>query len=282
MSSSEELSAKAAPPLLRPDRQFSFDDAPHYEWPNAKELEDRDTITVDRIRDDIDGPSHRFVIHRGDTVEAYFSRDKQEVGEAAGISHSRREVRVRFDNRGGGIWFAVGQIYPALEACSEQGTTAPLSAIVEQASQSPAGGCEADRVAAPDSQSQGMESLAKQHQPFVLADYGTFLERLDAGELTIEQLKTEFARLTKSRDEFVAKDRRNPFSVHHLRPVRHAEASELNVTLTFSALEEGRATPSVSGIVPPAIPDSVAMNRIKLCKFVAAMIAKARKIEDRK
>ncbi|MFV1968653.1 MAG: hypothetical protein ACC628_24805, partial [Pirellulaceae bacterium] len=64
-------------------------------------------------------------------------RDKMEVGEVVGISHANHEVRVRFGDRGAGIWFAVGQIYPTVEASPEQGTTAPLSATVEQASPPP-------------------------------------------------------------------------------------------------------------------------------------------------
>jgi hypothetical protein len=51
---------KTTPPLVRPDRQSTYGGTPHYEWPDATPLHDRDTITVDRIRDDIDGPSHRF------------------------------------------------------------------------------------------------------------------------------------------------------------------------------------------------------------------------------
>ncbi len=112
-SSSEAKSHPAAPPLVRPDRQFTFDGAAHYDWPLPEE--DRDTITVDRLRDDIDGPPHRFVIRRGDTVEVFFRQDRVEIGEVFGISHARQEVRVRFGDRGQGIWFAVGQIYPTLE-----------------------------------------------------------------------------------------------------------------------------------------------------------------------
>ncbi len=188
---------------MRPDRQITFDGLPHNEWPEPNE--DRDTITVDRIGEDIDGSSHRFIIRRGDTVEAFFRRDKTEIGQVVGISIARRQVSVRFRDCGNGIEFSVGQIYPAPETSPEQGTTAPLSAIVEQASQPPAGGfTEADRVApARDSQSQGMESLASQQRPFLLTDYRTFLERLDADEITIDELRAEFARLTQSHDEFV-------------------------------------------------------------------------------
>ncbi|MBA3480599.1 MAG: hypothetical protein H0T51_02185 [Pirellulales bacterium] len=53
-------------PLVRPNRQLVYGGASHYEWPAPEH--DRDTITVDRIRGDIDGPSRRFVIRRGDAV----------------------------------------------------------------------------------------------------------------------------------------------------------------------------------------------------------------------
>ena len=86
-------------PLVRPDRQIVYEDAPnHYDWPDATLLHDHDTITVDRIVDDIDGPAHRFVIKRGDTVEAHLAHEKFHVGEVIGISHARQEVRVAWDN----------------------------------------------------------------------------------------------------------------------------------------------------------------------------------------
>lgn len=103
------------PPLVRPDRQIVYPDAPnHFHWPDAKLLHDHDTITVDRITDDIDGPAHRFVIKRGDTIEAYMAHDNFHVGQIIGVSHARQEVRVAWDDtleKGG--WFHVGRIYPA-------------------------------------------------------------------------------------------------------------------------------------------------------------------------
>jgi len=69
-ASAEIAHSGKPPPLVRPDRQTTFSGAPHWEWPAP--VHDRDTITVDRIRDDIDGPSHRFTIRRGDTVEVFF------------------------------------------------------------------------------------------------------------------------------------------------------------------------------------------------------------------
>lgn len=204
-SPSEETSPVAAPPLLRPDRQFTFDGLPHYEWPQPEE--DRDTITVDRLRDDIDGPAHRFVIRRGDTVEVFFRRDKLEIGEVVGISLANREVRVSFREGTGGIWFAVGQIYPAVEAQVAIGETAPLSQLGDQASRAPEGGfSEQDRVPdSRDSQSpEGMGSLEPQQRPFTLADYRAFLEQLDAGDLDIAQLQAEFRRLVATHEDCVA------------------------------------------------------------------------------
>lgn len=62
------LATSLPPPLVHPHRQFAYGGLDHSEWP--KPHHDQDTITVDRVRDDIDGPSHRFVIKRGDTVAA--------------------------------------------------------------------------------------------------------------------------------------------------------------------------------------------------------------------
>ncbi len=112
------------PPLVRPDRQFTFDGKPHWEWLEPKH--DRDTISVDRIREDIDGPSHRFLIKRGDTVEVFFAKDKLEIGEVVGISHAEQQVRVRFRDGTEGIWFAVGCIYPACEPAGNSFGHSPI------------------------------------------------------------------------------------------------------------------------------------------------------------
>ena len=124
------------PPLVRPDRQIVYPDArTHYDWPPAEGLHDRDTITVDRVTDDIDGPAHRFVIKRGDTVEAYMAHDRFHTGRVIGISHAEQKVRVAWSedsDRGG--WWNVGAIYPAAEPEPERTASArPLSQIVEQA-----------------------------------------------------------------------------------------------------------------------------------------------------
>jgi hypothetical protein len=125
-----DQAADAALPLVRPDRQIVFPDAPnHYHWPDAKQLHDHDTISVDRIVDDCDGPAHRFVIKRGDTVKAYLSQGKFHVGEVLGISHARQEVRVAWDeSREKGGWFHVGRIYPAAQGDRVLSPRAPVTA----------------------------------------------------------------------------------------------------------------------------------------------------------
>ncbi|QDT76328.1 Methyltransferase small domain protein (plasmid) [Lacipirellula limnantheis] len=140
---------KKASPLLRPDRQIVYAEENHYRWPDANLLHDHDTITVDRIVDDIDGPAHRFVITRGDTVEAYMSHGNFHVGEVIGISHARQEVRVAWDQtleKGG--WFHVGRIYPAAEPKAERPRHGqPLSKVLAAVNHANGTGqTEADRV----------------------------------------------------------------------------------------------------------------------------------------
>lgn len=145
--------AKKPPPLIRPDRQIVYPDAPnHYHWPDAKLLHDHDTITVDRITDDIDGPAHRFVIKRGDTVEAYMAHNNFHVGEVIGISHAKQEVRVAWDStlkKGG--WFHVGCIYPATEPAPARPLNGqPLSQVIATVNAEHENGLtEADRVPSP-------------------------------------------------------------------------------------------------------------------------------------
>jgi hypothetical protein len=98
------------PPLVRPDRQLIYGGVHYWEWPEPDH--DRDTITVDRLRDDIDGPPHRFVIKCGDTVEVFFSNVRIEVGKVTGINHVRQEVRVLFQKERKRQWFAKDRIYP--------------------------------------------------------------------------------------------------------------------------------------------------------------------------
>lgn len=59
-------------------------------------IHDPDTVSVDRPRNDIDGPGHRFFVKRGDSVEVFVSAAMVEIGEVVGISHEREEVLIRF------------------------------------------------------------------------------------------------------------------------------------------------------------------------------------------
>jgi hypothetical protein len=65
-------------------------------------------ITIERL----DKPP--FTIKHGDTVAVWFSKNKWSQGTVVGISHVKKEVRVVFPGsvRGGGIWFALGALYP--------------------------------------------------------------------------------------------------------------------------------------------------------------------------
>lgn len=170
-------------PLVRPDRQFTFDGLPHYEWPPP--THDRDSITVDRIRDDIDGPSHRFLIQRGDSVEAWFSKDKTEVGEVVGISQAWQEVRVSFREGTAGIWFSVGCIYPAVE---ERQKAAQTSKVIAAADEPSDAFDEADRV---------------QFEPYSLNAFREYRERFEAGESSLAEHRREFARVRATRDAFI-------------------------------------------------------------------------------
>ncbi|MCO6042758.1 methyltransferase [Aeoliella sp. ICT_H6.2] len=141
------------PPLVRPDRQIVYDAANPDAWPDAAPLCDHDTITVDRVRTDIDGPAHRFIIKRGDYVEAWFGKDNLHRGIVVGISHARKEVRVRFSEGTEGQWFAVGAIYPCPEPLTEPTPhSVPLSESITQANNKhapPEGFNDADLVPLP-------------------------------------------------------------------------------------------------------------------------------------
>lgn len=120
------------PPLVRPDRQIVYADATtHFAWPNPNGLHNRHTITVDRITNDIDIPSHRFVICRGEAVEVFFKKDKREVGVVCGICHKKEEVCVLFGGCKNGIWFHKGQIYPAPDKETVSPTNEHLAQVSE-------------------------------------------------------------------------------------------------------------------------------------------------------
>ncbi len=183
---------QAGQALVRPERQLTYGGIPHYEWPEAKFLHDRDTITVDRIRDDIDGPSHRFIIKRLDQVEAYFGKNNTKLGQVVGISHAKEEVCVKFPGGTNGIWFYKGEIYPAIESKPQRPTNGrPLSESITAANlKHGAGLTEADRVPQP----------APQLSPFSFDDFKTFHREFHAGSLAFEDYHKLFERLHASQD----------------------------------------------------------------------------------
>jgi hypothetical protein len=100
-----------APPLVRPDRQLTYEGDSPCAWPPPDR--DQDVMTVDRPWTDIDGPPHRFVIWRGDFVEVYMSPSRSELGKVVDISQRRQEVQVFIHGERRRTWFCKEQIYPA-------------------------------------------------------------------------------------------------------------------------------------------------------------------------
>jgi predicted RNA methylase len=181
----ESTSLPPPPPLLRPDRQLTFGGLPHYEWPAPEH--DRDTITVDRIREDIDGPSHRFVICRGDTVEVFFSHQKTDIGEVTGVSHRNNEVRVSFQEGSEGIWVGTGCVYPAPPKVEVRtGKGVPLSKVIAECSVEPPNGfADADRVPSPTA-------------PYSFDEYKAFRLNFANGSLSYSDYQAQFERLCQS------------------------------------------------------------------------------------
>jgi hypothetical protein len=114
-SSSEERLSSAAPPLLRPDRQQTFDGEPVEDWPKPKY--DPEAITVDRPHDGMDGPAHRFVIRCEDNVEVFISANEARIGEVLEIGHTSHRVLVKifYDDDSEEEWFPVERVFPTLE-----------------------------------------------------------------------------------------------------------------------------------------------------------------------
>ena len=179
------------PELVRPDRQIVYDGLEPSEWPAADALHDDDTITVDRIRDDIDGPSHRFVIKRFDTVEVFFHAGGVQLGEVVGISHKSGEVRVRFSEGSDGQWFDKGEIYPAVEPQPEaQRPDAPLSQVIAAVNARHGGELtEADRV-------PPAPTLA----PYAFDDFRKFWGEFRQGGVSHQAYLAEFERLYAGQD----------------------------------------------------------------------------------
>jgi len=178
-----------APPFIRPDRQEAFPGLLSHAWPKAHE--DRDTLIVDRIGEHTTGGPHRFTIIRGDTVEAYFRRDKREAGTVVGISHANHQVRVCFREGTQGQWFHAGAIYPAVEPEAD-GPTVPLSNVTAAAEDTPQ---EKGATAA--------DAVPTSTEPYTLDAYRSFEKRLLAGEITAVELRAGFAQLVETREAFV-------------------------------------------------------------------------------
>jgi protein-L-isoaspartate O-methyltransferase len=168
------------PPLVRPDRQLTYGGAIHFEWPTPEH--DRDTITVDRIRDDIDGPSHRFIICRGDTVEVFLSHEKADVGEVTGISHRNNKVKVSLQEGTDGIWVGTGQVYPAIEIAAKRPANGRrLSEVIAEVNGEHGRGLtEADRVNPQAAAAATPKSLLK------------FLAKNAGQEFSVRELRQEF------------------------------------------------------------------------------------------
>ncbi|WP_222436138.1 methyltransferase [Rubripirellula reticaptiva] len=167
----------------------------HFDWPEASNQHDRDTITVDRVGTVNGQVPHRFVILRGDTVRVNLTKDKQKDGEVVGISHARNEVSIRFPGaRAGtdGIWFSLGYIYPSKQPIEEPPKGVPLSGVIERLNSKHGETLtEADRVPA-------------QATPYLFADHKQTVEKLRDGSITVAEIQDGFTRLLESKDAFVA------------------------------------------------------------------------------
>ncbi|MCA9135684.1 MAG: hypothetical protein KDB00_02970 [Planctomycetales bacterium] len=186
--------------LIRPDRQISFPDAvTHFDWPAADSLHDRDTITVDRVSNEGGALPHRFIIKRGDTVDAWFSNSKIETGTVVGISHRRREVKVLFPNSTGGIDFHVGQIYPAKEPEPKtQAGLVPVTVVVDKLN---------ERHGKTITEADRLPSLshprAPIRDPYTFESHKAFVAKLHDQSVTIADVHEGFSRLLEGKDEFI-------------------------------------------------------------------------------
>lgn len=121
--------------FTNPNRQVAFADAPHDELPEWKL--DRDSLAVNRTRDDIDGPAHRFAVKPKDSVEVVLDTGTVEYGSVIDISHARGEVCVSFGEEQEGIWVPIERVFPApppaIVRASDSGTrTAEATRVLER------------------------------------------------------------------------------------------------------------------------------------------------------
>jgi hypothetical protein len=108
----EDHQRKPSFPLAVPDRQepIDFETLADLELPPQRD--ERNALSVDRRRADIDGPPHRFTIRLGDYVEVFFPPDAIGMGEVVDLSPREQEVRVAFHEGEAGEWFPVAVIFP--------------------------------------------------------------------------------------------------------------------------------------------------------------------------
>ncbi len=170
-------------PLVNPERQLTYGGVRSYEWPDPAYLHDLDTITVDRIHADIDGPSHRFVIQRGDRVEAHLAANQFDVGEVVGIRHRTGEVKVQFTEDSNGVWFYTGQIYP----------------VAPTETSRPVWGSRHENIATEvnqDAQAKILTSVSR--KPYSFAEFEEFYKVFRTGAASFAEYRDHFTRLVES------------------------------------------------------------------------------------
>lgn len=172
------------PPLVRPDRQLTYDGTDSCEWPHDSTVHDANTISVDRLTTDIDGPPHRFLIRRGDRVEVYAAPNRFAIGEVVAIDHDREEVQVRFPESLQCYWFYKGQIYPVAPVVEQ----APVPASVV------ANATSGEDVNATDRATEPVRA------PYTFAEFAAFHERFTAGAVPFDEWRTNCERMWQSQD----------------------------------------------------------------------------------
>ena len=188
-------SSSARPALILPDRQLTYGGTSYDEWPPPEY--DPNTITVDRLHRDINGPPHRFVIHRGDTVEVFLAPDGVEIGEVTGISHRNSEVRVAFREGSDGLWFSTEQIFPAVDASpqSHQSRTQRSHTTAEVRPEPPSGLSESGHAPRTESTASPL---------YTLEEFREFRRRHDSGLVSLEEYRTSFERLVAAKESLQA------------------------------------------------------------------------------
>jgi hypothetical protein len=119
----------------------------------------------------------------------FFSRDKLEIGEVVGISKANRQVSVRFSGANNGIWFDVGQIYPAVQQVVPENER-PAAKTADAAN------------AAPLTDGDAADSV--EQKPYSLEAFREYRKRYEGGDASLADHRAEFARVQVTRDAFVA------------------------------------------------------------------------------